>query len=191
MTKYSIYHIPGVKVGCSKTPQKRVRCQGYTQYEILEEYQDRATASERELYWQEKLGYPKDLTSYETLNSKGLLSPASRAAGEKTRIEKFGSPAGTMISPENRKKGLMKAQATLIARYGSITAKLRTPEAVIKRTTAIKKPVLQLDLNNNVVKEWLSAMDAARGLNIRQGCIANCLGGRQETAYKFKWKFKN
>lgn len=191
MTKYTIYHIPGIKVGCSKTPQKRVRCQGYTQFEILEEYEDRATASERELYWQVKLGYPKDLTSYETLNSTGLLSPASRAAGEKTRIEKFGSAAGTMLEPENRKKALVKAQATLIAKYGSITANLRTPQAVIKRTNKIKKAVLQLDLNNKLIKEWSSAMDAARGLSLRQGCIANCLGGRQETAYKFKWKFKN
>lgn len=191
MIKYSVYHIPGVKVGCSKTPKKRVRVQGYTQFEILEEYYDRAKASERELYWQVKLGYPKDTTSYETLNSIGLLSPASRAAGEKTRTEKFGSPAGTMINPENRKKALVKSQATLIAKYGSITANLRTPEAIMKRTNAIKKPVLQLDLNNTLIKEWSSAMDAARGLSIRQGCIANCLGGRQETAYKFKWKFKN
>jgi hypothetical protein len=191
MISYYVYHIPGVKVGCSKTPAKRVRSQGYTKYEIIETYSDRATASKRERELQLQYGYEVDKNSYEELYTKGILRPEARAAGEKTRIEKFGSPAGTMITPENRKKGLLKAQATLIARYGSITALLQKPEAIAKRANAMKKSVLQLDLNNNLIKEWSSAMDAARELGIRQGCIANCLGGRQETAYKFKWKFKN
>ena len=48
MQTYYIYHIPGVKIGCTTEPKNRVEKQGYTEYEILEEHTDIYLVSERE-----------------------------------------------------------------------------------------------------------------------------------------------
>jgi len=64
---YTIYEVPGVKVGCtSRSPEVRVKEQGYTQFRVIEEAVDINVASERERYWQEKLGYGRDTVSYIT-----------------------------------------------------------------------------------------------------------------------------
>ena len=46
---YYIYHIEGEKIGVSTNPKKRVRAQGYTDYEILEEHTDVYEVSDREI----------------------------------------------------------------------------------------------------------------------------------------------
>jgi len=61
---YSIYHIPGVKIGVSINPEKRVRAQGYTNYEIIEVHLSKVEASKRELELQSKYGYTKDCIPY-------------------------------------------------------------------------------------------------------------------------------
>lgn len=59
--KYTIYHIPGVKVGCTKrSVTKRVNEQGYTEYEVLGVYTDINEAAEREREFQLQLGYGLD-----------------------------------------------------------------------------------------------------------------------------------
>ena len=60
---FKIYHIPGVKIGCSINPKSRVRVQGYKHYEILEEHDDIHIASEREIELQIQYGYGKDNTA--------------------------------------------------------------------------------------------------------------------------------
>lgn len=63
------------------------------------------------------------------------------------------------------------------------------------------KPVVQYDLNNNIVKEWDSAMDASRALGISNTAISNlCTGVRcnshgkkshvRKTVGGFIWKHK-
>jgi hypothetical protein len=63
-TVYTIYHIPGVKVGCSNDPQERVKKQGFKGYEILERHFDIEVASVRERELQEEYGYPVDNVPY-------------------------------------------------------------------------------------------------------------------------------
>ena len=63
------------------------------------------------------------------------------------------------------------------------------------------KPVLQIDVNGNIVKEWKSASEAGKTLNINSASINKCCNGGELdkkrnkwtniTQYKgFKWKFK-
>ncbi len=68
---YYIYHIDGVKVGCTKNPAKRIKSeQGYSKYEILDKTKDIDVASRLEFFWQDKLGYKRDKRSYkETINN--------------------------------------------------------------------------------------------------------------------------
>lgn len=54
-----------------------------------------------------------------------------------------------------------------------------------------KKPVLQYDLNMNLLKEFKSLAEAARSINRNHGNISLCCQGKRKTAYKFIWKYKN
>jgi hypothetical protein len=63
---YYIYHIPSVKIGCSKDVPFRVKEQGHSEYEILEQHADIKTASIREKQLQKKYGYPVDTGTYAT-----------------------------------------------------------------------------------------------------------------------------
>ena len=54
---YYIYHIPGVKIGCTKHIQKRIKQQGFTEFEILETHTDIDIASDREIELQKQYGY--------------------------------------------------------------------------------------------------------------------------------------
>lgn len=64
MIKYSIYHIPTIKIGCSNEVDNRVKGQGYTEYEILEEHDCIYKASDREMELQKQYGYPVDKIPY-------------------------------------------------------------------------------------------------------------------------------
>jgi group I intron endonuclease len=50
--------------------------------------------------------------------------------------------------------------------------------------------VIQLDLNNNFIKEWNCLMDIKRELNYHIGNVSGCLKGRLKTYKSFKWKYK-
>lgn len=54
----------------------------------------------------------------------------------------------------------------------------------------LKKPIYQLDLEDNIIQEFSSINEAARDLNIRNDGISACLRGKQKTAYGYKWKYK-
>lgn len=62
---FYIYHIPGVKIGCTKrNPKERVRVQKYSDFEILEEHSDIIVASNRERELQKQYGYSVDTLPY-------------------------------------------------------------------------------------------------------------------------------
>jgi hypothetical protein len=67
---YTIYHIPGVKIGCTKHVHKRIKEQGYINYEVLEEHIDINIASDREIALQKQYGYPVDpIPYYKTISA--------------------------------------------------------------------------------------------------------------------------
>ncbi|MEK6879986.1 MAG: NUMOD3 domain-containing DNA-binding protein, partial [Nanoarchaeota archaeon] len=53
-----------------------------------------------------------------------------------------------------------------------------------------RKAIIQLDLQDNFIKEWRSAADASKELKINSGHISTCCRGERKTAGKFKWKIK-
>lgn len=62
---YYIYHIKGVKVGCTNNLKRRVeQIQGYKEYEILATTDSIKEASKLEIYYQNKLNYKQDKNSY-------------------------------------------------------------------------------------------------------------------------------
>lgn len=67
-----------------------------------------------------------------------------------------------------------------------------TSETKEKLSAIASKPVLQYDLDNNFIKEWRSASEAARALGKRPSSIIHCCNHRlnYNTAYKYKWEWK-
>jgi hypothetical protein len=54
---YTIYHIPGIKIGCSKRIENRIKEQKFNEYEILEVHTDINIASIREKELNLQYGY--------------------------------------------------------------------------------------------------------------------------------------
>ena len=52
------------------------------------------------------------------------------------------------------------------------------------------KPVLQYDLNDNLVKEYPSIKQIERELGFANQHISKCCKGKLKQAYGFKWKYK-
>jgi len=69
---------------------------------------------------------------------------------------------------------------------------MNTSEVITKRGKSIaiarKKPIIQMDINGNFVKEWPSAKDIRIELKINS--VGEVLAGRQITAGGFKFKYK-
>lgn len=61
------------------------------------------------------------------------------------------------------------------------------------KTRFKSKPVYQLDLNNNIIKEWAGAKEASKNLNINESGICHCCNGirNRKVCGGFKWKFVN
>lgn len=81
--KYKIYHIPGVKIGCTTNIKKRVEEeQGYKpgEYDILYETDDIVEASEAERNLQKELKYKTDIKLYKDLFRKKMNKHSSSQA---------------------------------------------------------------------------------------------------------------
>ena len=81
--KYKIYHIPGVKIGCTTSIQRRVvDAQGYKpgEFEILFETDNVAEASYMEKKYQEDFGYKVDRKPYKDLFKKKMKKHTSSPA---------------------------------------------------------------------------------------------------------------
>ena len=149
---YTIYHIEGIKVGCSKRVEKRVKQQGYNSYEVLEICSTLEKASEREIYWQERLGYKRDISSYKntrrmstfahTLEAKSKFKETIKISeawkeAEIKRIELFLDPEvrerARKAATESKRKS-EKHKASCIENL----KKAYTPEAKSKFKETIK-----------------------------------------------------
>ena len=82
---YHIYHIPGIKIGCTSDLQKRMSDQGFTDWEILEEHTDIYEVSHREIELQKEYSLPVDDVPYHiSVNNRyKWTSETGRNAGRK------------------------------------------------------------------------------------------------------------
>lgn len=54
-----------------------------------------------------------------------------------------------------------------------------------------RKPIIQLDKDDNFINEWSSITEASKQLNIKCSGISCVLNGKYKTSGEFKFKFKN
>lgn len=160
---YYIYHIPSVKIGCTKNHKRRVNQQGYTEYTILEQYEDIDVASKRELELQKEYGYRVDTNTY-----------SSSVQGYSVeKVKRAGSISAKKQWSENREKELQKG--------------IKGGKVVKEKYS---KTIIQYDLYDNFIKEWKGIKEAARTLNIKPPNLSATLNGRQKTCGGFIWKYK-
>lgn len=75
-------------------------------------------------------------------------------------------------------------------KYG--TKSERTQITKIKTSSYnCRKPVLQFDLNGNLIKRWESASEAERKLNFSNSCINRCCNHQRNKYLNYKWEFEN
>lgn len=62
---------------------------------------------------------------------------------------------------------------------------------ITPKTNLNRKKVIQLDLNNNFIKEWNSAQEASININKKfSSTIASCCNQNTKTALGYKWRWK-
>ncbi len=190
---YTIYHIEGIKIGCTDDIKRRIKQQGYPIYSILEEHDDIMTASNRELELQKEYGYKVDTTPYYQIikmSSKG--GAVNVASGHAYRMGKISGAKNAKIS------GHMSALAKLGGIAGGKTggkiagAKHIASGHMIKMQKAREISVEQRDLYGNLIAEYKSGTEAARVLQLQKSSISMvCKGNFKQTGgYIFNYKNK-
>lgn len=121
---YYIYHIPGIKVGCTINYPERCIRQGYSSYELLEQHEDLMTASEREKQLNLEFGYPwADSQYYHKITeiSIGARANPNRVPALKVGVNNSELHATTRISnvsktwnDPNRLRAVAEASSKLI-----------------------------------------------------------------------------
>ena len=210
---YYIYHIPGVKIGCSIQPKIRVKAQGYTQYDILEEHNNKKIAAYREVELQKKYGYliddcKYDETDYSSMGVKG--GNRSKALGHVKKWQEIGSSIASKLSRSEKQIESFKKYQGI---GKDVSAKLSRSEKQIesfRRVQKIGSPIgakisaniikekygikLQVNLksDNSFVGFYDSKAECSRCLNINSRDITNCLNPHKKQystkGYTFKYK---
>lgn len=170
---YTLYHIKGIKWGCSKNLQRRLSAQNYKINDVCEIIKiddiDEASDMERELNIRDGYGWnkSKDYRRVQTMvnNSKGK----GAATQIKNKIGMFG------YSKEERLELNTKAN------------KIRANNSAEKRKT----PIDMFDYKSgNFIKSFNSQLEACKLLNLNKSCLNLVLTNkRNHTAgYTFKYK---
>ena len=66
-----------------------------------------------------------------------------------------------------------------------------SPSTIQNKWSSKNKPVIQFDLDGNVIKEWEKILDIETELGFCNTGITACCKGKQKTSYGFKWKYRN
>lgn len=143
---------------------------------------------------------PKINDEFSCISEETRLKMSNSAKGKivsdycKKRVSE--THTGKIVSAETRKK----MSEWQIGRKMSEEAKSKMRVAKLGRIISEKTrqvasdlhsiPILQLDLEENLIKEWKSAAEAANILNLNAGHIRTCCRGERKTHGKFKWKNK-
>ncbi len=157
---YYIYHIPGIKIGCTKNPNNRLKQQKAVDYEILETHTDIDIASEREIQLQKEYGYLVDTSTYKQ---------SIQNNPHKQHIA--GRISATKQWKENRDRELEKCK-----KGGEISAK------------KYSKIIQQCDLNWNILNTFSSTKQAAKSINGFPSTLRGAIVSKG--TYKgFRWKY--
>ena len=180
--EYFIYHIPNVKIGCSKHPSKRVKSQGYTDFDILESHTDKSIAAKREIELQKEYGYETDLVKYDAVDyeSNGRLAATTinknqgkknAESGHMKNIQKIGCSIGGKVLTDKKLNHLRN-----VSFLGN--------QANIKK---YGKPIKAICISTKKESCFKSIGEASRQLSISKRLILNCLSKKQKQSKGYQF----
>jgi hypothetical protein len=177
-------------------PKKRVKSQGYTDFEILNKSEDKFLAGELEIQLQKQYGYKIDRVKYhqgkyKSMGHKG--GAKSKELGHTKKLQQIGSKiASSLPRTEAQMQQAYKFQKIGAAIAWSLPRtqkqidsfkEARKIGSVIggKVAGAIRKEQIRVPIaayrksDNSFVGEYISVTDCARELNLRAPDIFTCL----------------
>lgn len=189
--KYYIYHIPGVKIGCSLKPRRRVKGQGYTEYEIIEEHTDIDLASQREIELQKQYGYRLDVGNEiygDKFSKMGSIGGKKTGKKESTikRLKEMSSYAASCSS----KYGLTDKQFEARSKTGRMTGPINILKANKISLEKRKRKTLAYDMNGNFIGEFDSIKSAAISLSCKVQHVSRVVHGKRKSTKGYTFKFK-
>lgn len=214
MTKHYIYEIFGKKIGATNDVKRRMQEQGIKdgEYRVIEEHSNAKTTSIREMELQKEYGYKVDnLPYWKTLKmQKKATTPQARNKAVantdykardakidwKSRDAKIDWKAARIKGAANTDYKVARAKAVANTDYKARDAKIDWKARTAKidwvaNAEKHKKSINQYSLEGTFIKNWDSAVDAARELNLYSSGIGMCCRNVIKTAGKFIWKFAN
>lgn len=115
-----------------------------------------------------------------SISQKSVIhNPLSEEIKEKIRNKKLGKKA----SNETKKKMSESHSGEKNHFYGK-----KHSDETLNKT---RKPIIQLNIDGEIIKEWSGINEAAKSLNIRQSGISAVLCGRYKITSGFKFIYKN
>lgn len=155
---------------------------------------DTSILYEREIFWiKEFKNKGFKLTNMTDGGEVGSLG-CKHSDTAKKKISKAGKKRlGKKLSEETRKK----ISLSLIGKPGRNTGNKHSDETK-KQISKTKKgtlswnatPTLQLTLDGEIIREWVSATAAAKELKLSQGNIQSVITGKRKSCGGYKWKLK-
>jgi hypothetical protein len=172
---YYIYHIKGIKIGCTNNLKRRIKEQGFTDYELIEQHSDKFIASNREKELQNKYGYRLDSIPY----------------NESLRRIKKAQKVSLATKSEWLPKVDWKAREAKIDTKAKWD-KVKSSEGYKNRRIAngseqLKKVILQYDLDGNFIKEWNCGV---RNMPEEYKNAGGCAKSNKGTLYGYQWRYK-
>jgi hypothetical protein len=183
-------------------PKRRVKVQGYTDFEILAECIDKKEAGELEAKLQKKYGYKLDTIQYHKGRYSWMGSKGGAKCVELGHTKKL-QQIGHKISASLPRTEAQMEQARKVQKIGAKIAwskprteaqmeqarKVQKIGCVLggKAAGAISKEKLRVPIaaynksDNSHVGEYISVADCARELRISSPDIFSCLSGRQKS----------
>jgi hypothetical protein len=177
-------------------PKNRVRKQGYSDFEIIEQHIDKNTAANREVELQKQYGYKVDKTKYNQVDYVEMGKIAGEYAKKTGHIQKI-QKEGCKISASLPRSKKQLEQAKKVQKIGGPIAwglsrsekqmqhayRMQKIGCVMggKVQGAIMKEKLRVPIaaylksNGSYIGEWPSVMDCARELELKAPDIFHCL----------------
>lgn len=87
-------------------------------------------------------------------------------------------------------RGRKQTEETKLKISNSKKGTIQTKETINKRAKCNNKIIIQLDINDNFIKEWPSIIAASNELKINKSRISECCTGKRVKTKTFKFKFK-
>jgi len=202
MTKvYYIYEIWGKKIGCAENLERRMREQNVFdgRYNVLEVHTDIMLASQREIELQKQYGYSVDkipyyvmcnniITSRDKINQKARVAKVDWKAAQEKRLANTDFKTRTANTDYKKKV----ANTDYKARDAKIDWKARTAKIDWESNAEKhKKSINQYSLEGTFIKNWDSAVDAGKELNVQSNGIGMCCRNVIKTSAGYIWKFAN